>query len=96
MSLRDYDVNRDKFEADEWGTMVFPCCACKHGKKRDTDEPCRTCDHNVNAVKDTANSLLDRSDLSNTDHHPATCDRCGATVTHEQHDRHECAGKGER
>ena len=46
---------RDKFDADECGTMVFPCCVCKHGKNRDTDEPCRTCDHNVNAVKDTAN-----------------------------------------
>jgi hypothetical protein len=56
MSLRDYDVNRDKFEADEWGTMVFPCFACKHGKKRGWDEPCRTCDHNVNAVKDTVNA----------------------------------------
>ncbi len=55
MSLRDYNVNRDKFEADEWGTMSFPCCACKHVRQSADMEPCRTCDHNVNAVKDTAN-----------------------------------------
>jgi hypothetical protein len=25
---------------------------------RDTDEPCRTCGHNVNAVKDAANAVI--------------------------------------
>jgi len=53
MSLRDYLVNRDKFEPEEWGTMAFPCCACKSVKKLETEEPCRTCDHNINAVHGT-------------------------------------------
>jgi hypothetical protein len=50
--LRDYDVNRDKFEADLYGTLVFPCCCCKYKHGSDDAEPCRTCDHNANAVRD--------------------------------------------
>jgi hypothetical protein len=60
MSLEDYVVTRDKFQLHDKGTvgleLSFPCCHCQHRNMRDTDEPCRTCDHNVNAVKDTANA----------------------------------------
>jgi hypothetical protein len=62
MSLRDYVVTRDKFQLHDKGTvgleLSFPCCHCQHRNMRDTDEPCRTCDHNVNAVKDTANGVV--------------------------------------
>ncbi len=54
--LRDYDVNRDKFEADLYGTLVFPCCCCKYKHGSDDAEPCRTCDHNANAVKEGGGS----------------------------------------
>jgi hypothetical protein len=56
MSLQDYAVKRDKFERSGNGsgslTLDFPCCVCFHRFRKDTEEPCRTCDHNVNAVKD--------------------------------------------
>jgi hypothetical protein len=56
MSLRDYVVTRDKFQLHDKGTvgleLSFPCCHCQHRNIRDTDEPCRTCDHNINAVHD--------------------------------------------
>lgn len=56
MALRDYGVNRDKFEIPETGIvgiddrMAFPCCCCMHHDKSDSVEPCRTCDHNTNAA----------------------------------------------
>ena len=57
MSLRDYVVVRDKFKLHENGTvgleLSFPCCCCQHRNMRDTDEPCRTCDHNANAVQES-------------------------------------------
>jgi len=67
MSLRDYEVARDKFTLDARNggpprfahEVAFPCCVCVHAEHTDRDEPCRTCDHNVNAVKDTANSVVD-------------------------------------
>lgn len=43
-------VARDKFEPDEEGHMAIPCCWCKHRHGSDTQEPCRTCDHNCNAI----------------------------------------------
>lgn len=56
MSLKDYAVKRDKFQLHGNVTIglsvQFPCCHCQHRNKRLTDEPCRTCDHNVNAVKE--------------------------------------------
>jgi len=57
MSLRDYVKTRDKFELGDgqhFGGFDFPCCDCKHVRQSADLEPCRTCDHNVNAVKDTA------------------------------------------
>jgi hypothetical protein len=52
MSLKDYEVENDKFE---YGTECkieyhFPCCCCKfiHGKCN--DYPCSECGHNLNAV----------------------------------------------
>jgi hypothetical protein len=62
MSLRDYDVKRDKFVAREDGEFAFPCCVCVSKRKGQHEEPCRTCDHNVNAVKDTANAVVRPSD----------------------------------
>jgi hypothetical protein len=58
MSLQDWTCASDKFEPEDEGLtrLAFPCCACKHNRKTDADEPCRTCDHNVNAVKPDAPS----------------------------------------
>jgi len=43
-------VPRDKFEPDDANnSFSAPCCWCKHRHGGDTDEPCRTCDHNGNA-----------------------------------------------
>lgn len=54
MSLRDYDVARDHFRAEEITGlgMAFPCCCCAHRGGKDTAEPCRTCDHNAGVVPD--------------------------------------------
>jgi hypothetical protein len=55
MSLQDYQVARDHFRADDMAgvrSFAFPCSACVHRGLRDTQQPCRTCDHNVNAVSD--------------------------------------------
>lgn len=57
MALKDYGVARDKFEIPEHGLvgideqLCFPCCCCVHHYKTDSEEPCRTCDHNSNAVR---------------------------------------------
>ena len=50
--LRDYDVNRDHFEAESARDFRFPCSACLHRFKPETQYPCRACDHNLNAEKD--------------------------------------------
>lgn len=52
MPLSDYQVRRDKFRYEEPGGIGFdfPCCVCVHRRGQDTDEPCRTCDHNAGAV----------------------------------------------
>ena len=52
MSLKDYAVKRDKFEPRPDVGFGFPCCACRHMDKPSGKDPCRTCDHNVNAVMD--------------------------------------------
>jgi hypothetical protein len=49
MGLTDYSVRRDKFEAAQSGGLAFPCSCCIHSVGEAQDEPCRTCDHNVNA-----------------------------------------------
>ena len=51
MSLRDWTCDNDKFEPEDGGItrLDFPCCACKHQRKTDADEPCRSCGHNINA-----------------------------------------------
>ena len=61
MSLRNYMVSRDKFEAEPSPAlgMSFPCRACKWRVQADDEEPCRSCDHNMNADRDepdTANA----------------------------------------
>jgi hypothetical protein len=63
MSLREFDVVHDKFEFDEYGPLCFPCCACKHRLAKDDEEPCRTCDHNSNAVEDNAKATGDGNGL---------------------------------
>lgn len=52
MGLSDYLVQRDKFVANQYGALSFPCSCCAHAGGDAQDEPCRTCDHNVNAVRD--------------------------------------------
>lgn len=55
MSLRDYSVTRDKFEAAHTVNVrfAFPCHSCRYNAGSERDEPCRTCDHNINAEKDS-------------------------------------------
>ena len=45
-------VRRDKFEPENAGHFAEPCCWCVHRFGSDTAEPCRTCDHNANAIQD--------------------------------------------
>jgi len=54
MGLQDYVMHRDKFEFKNstGNTFDFPCCVCKNNRKDDSEEPCRTCDHNVNAERE--------------------------------------------
>jgi len=54
MSLKDYEVSRDKFELLDTTNdyLSFPCACCKHKVKDCNDEPCRTCDHNIMAVEE--------------------------------------------
>lgn len=59
MGLKDFVIyGRDKFEPDVVG-LDFPCFACQHRHGSCTDEPCRTCDHNVMAVHDDKQEALD-------------------------------------
>ena len=67
MSLKDYAVNRDKFKVTPNGTQFkprynFPCCCCINNDNDERSEPCRTCDHNSNAVKDPPPVQSDQSD----------------------------------
>ncbi|TJY57398.1 hypothetical protein E4T66_18500 [Sinimarinibacterium sp. CAU 1509] len=52
MSLEQYRVARDHFEVDEASAaqLAFPCNVCRHRHGSDRAEPCRSCDHNANAV----------------------------------------------
>jgi hypothetical protein len=51
MSLKDHEVPRDKFEPDDSvNGLSFPCNCCAYRNLSDSDEPCRTCDHNLNSV----------------------------------------------
>ena len=67
VGLRDYAKARDKFELDakDGGEprfayeLAWPCCCCKHSECTDQEEPCRTCDHNVNVVSPTERITLD-------------------------------------
>lgn len=46
-------VPRDRFEPEiPRGGFDIPCCWCKHRHGSDDAGPCRTCDHNANAVED--------------------------------------------
>ena len=43
-------VAGDHFEPEEHNIAFgIPCCWCKHRFGSDTQDPCRTCDHNANA-----------------------------------------------
>jgi hypothetical protein len=63
MSLQEWTCDSDKFEPEEGGftRLCFPCCSCKHQRKTDEDEPCRSCGHNLGAKID-ANARLDRQE----------------------------------
>jgi len=55
MSLQIYGVKRDNFFLDVkeiLNGLDFPCCCCQFRTCKDSEDPCRTCDHNVNAVKE--------------------------------------------
>jgi len=61
MGLQDYAVTRDRFEYGDYFYKVefdFPCCVCKWNQCDCADEPCRTCDHNVQAVYNKPNTEL--------------------------------------
>ena len=52
MILNDYVIEgRDKFEPEHRSlAFAFPCSACKYRNiEDDQDEPCVSCDHNLNA-----------------------------------------------
>ena len=51
MSLAEWTCDDDKFEPQEVGLtrLSFPCNACKHRDGTDSDEPCRSCGHNLNS-----------------------------------------------
>ena len=44
-------VRRDRFEPDETNSFSFPCSCCVNRFILDSEEPCRSCDHNVNAAE---------------------------------------------
>ena len=53
MPISDYAVPRDKFQLNRGAVNVgfdFPRNQCTNNSKEDNEEPCRTCDHNINAV----------------------------------------------
>jgi len=60
MSLNQHLVNGpDHFEYRKpvQAGLVFPCCVCVHGPKKDTDDPCADCKHNdLFMTPDTAHS----------------------------------------
>lgn len=59
MGLHRYVVRRDKFEFNDPGggfRLAFPCCVCIHRDGTDQEEPCRTCDHNANAVASSSDA----------------------------------------
>lgn len=49
MSIFEYVVTRDKFELEDSMELSFPCSQCVHRKGTDHDEPCVSCDHNLNS-----------------------------------------------
>lgn len=51
MGLNDYAVPRDKFQLEEKhiNGFAFPCGECRHRHGTDSEEPCTSCDHNLNA-----------------------------------------------
>ena len=46
MSLKDYEVSSDNFEAAAEDEVSFPCNACIHKYVQRDAEPCLTCGHN--------------------------------------------------
>ena len=52
MSIQDYVVFSDHFEPLKRGLsrFDFPCCSCEHSRRSDSEEPCRSCGHNLSAV----------------------------------------------
>jgi hypothetical protein len=52
--LDGYRTDDDFFEAEEEGLtkLCFPCYACKHRHKDDSEEPCNKCGHNIIALQE--------------------------------------------
>lgn len=74
MSLKDYEVKNDHFEEPADSSefdFYFPCCVCRHRHGKETDEPCNSCGHNMNAVL---------ADTFNPSHHAET--RFGGDSVH--------------
>lgn len=55
MALTDYSESNDCFKLDDevGNGLSFPCCVCEFRHWTDKEEPCRSCDHNANAVRDS-------------------------------------------
>lgn len=63
MSLKDYVIaGRDKFEPENRSLVfAFPCCACKYRNvEDDQNEPCVSCDHNLNAKPEASKAGGDK------------------------------------
>ena len=53
MAINSFTVARDNFALDQnLPGLAFPCNCCAHRNGNDSDAPCRTCDHNLNAMPD--------------------------------------------
>ena len=70
MSLKDYSVASDNFQLHpkdrHHAEFAFPCSCCAYATAPDNFQPCASCDHNANSVRQvdrmTANKLRKESD----------------------------------
>ena len=61
MPLIDYVVASDRFKAEHASPLsfAFPCCCCAYRHRKVTDEPCRSCGHNMSMDKEKADGRDD-------------------------------------
>ena len=68
MSLKDYSVASDNFQLHPKGRhhaeFAFPCCCCAYATAPDNFQPCASCDHNANSVRqvDRINKLFGKTE----------------------------------